>query len=46
VSPHIAGSLGPECRRLGLFMVQEFRRYLSGQPLKWQITRDTLAKLA
>lgn len=46
VSPHIAGSLGPECRRLGLFMVQEFRRYLAGQPLKWQITKETLGHLA
>jgi phosphoglycerate dehydrogenase-like enzyme len=45
-TPHIAGSLGPECRRLGRYMVEEFRRYLAGQPLKWQITRELAARLA
>jgi len=45
-TPHIAGSLGPECRRLGRYMVEEFRRYLAGDPLKWQITRELAAKLA
>ncbi len=34
VTPHIAGSLGPECGRLGEFMVEEFRRYLAGEPLR------------
>jgi phosphoglycerate dehydrogenase-like enzyme len=46
VSPHIAGSLGPECRRLGRYMVEEFQRYLADEPLKWQITKELSAKLA
>jgi phosphoglycerate dehydrogenase-like enzyme len=46
LTPHIAGSLGPECRRLGRYMVAEFRRYLDGKPLKWEITRQTAAGLA
>jgi len=45
-TPHIAGSLGPECRRLGRYMVEEFRRYLAGKPLKWRVTRELAAKLA
>lgn len=45
-TPHIAGSLGPECRRLGRYMVEEFRRYLDGEPLKWQITRELAARLS
>ena len=40
VTPHIAGSLGPECRRMGLCMVEELRRYLAGEPLRWQVRRE------
>ena len=46
VSPHIAGSLGPECRRLGRYMIEEFRRYLANEPLKWKITKEASEKLA
>jgi phosphoglycerate dehydrogenase-like enzyme len=46
VTPHIAGSLGPECRRLGRTMVEELSRYLAGQPLHWQITEEFAARLA
>src|SRR5439155_15284758 len=37
LTPHIAGSAGPECRRMGRYMVEELRRYLAGEPLKWQV---------
>ena len=43
VTPHIAGSLGPECRRMGRYMVEELQRYLSGQPLRWQVRREIAA---
>jgi len=46
VTPHIAGSLGPECRRLGRTMVEELGRYLAGEPLLWQITEEFAARLA
>jgi len=46
LTPHIAGSLGPECRRMGHYMVEEFRRYLAGEPLQWQITEALAARLA
>lgn len=46
VTPHIAGSLGPECARLGEFMVDEFRRYLAGEPLVGGITRERFVMLA
>jgi len=45
-TPHIAGSLGPECRRLGRSMVEELGRYLAGEPLLWQITEEFAARLA
>lgn len=40
LTPHIAGSVGRECRRMGRYMVEELERYLSGQPLKWAITEE------
>ncbi len=46
LTPHIAGSMNDECRRQGRYMVDELRRYLSGQPLQWQITRERAALLA
>lgn len=46
VTPHIAGSLGPECARLGEFMVEEFRRYLAGETLCGGISRERAALLA
>lgn len=46
VTPHIAGSHGRECQRLGSYMVDECRRHLAGQPLRWQITREMMHKMA
>ncbi|MGC3990863.1 MAG: hydroxyacid dehydrogenase [Chthoniobacteraceae bacterium] len=46
LTPHIAGSVGPECQRMGRYMLDEFRRYLEGRPLQWEITRELAAKVA
>lgn len=46
LTPHIAGSMGPETRRMGHSMTEELRRYIAGKPLKWQITRERAARLA
>ncbi|MFY9176772.1 MAG: hydroxyacid dehydrogenase [Clostridiales bacterium] len=46
LTPHIAGSLGKECNRMGRYMVEELERYLKGDELKWEITRDKAAILA
>lgn len=43
VTPHVAGSLGPECRRLGDTVVGELRRYLAGEPLAHEVDPATLA---
>jgi phosphoglycerate dehydrogenase-like enzyme len=40
LTPHIAGSAGAECRRLGQYMVEELRRYVRGEPLQWAVTRE------
>ncbi len=46
LTPHIAGSQGAECMRLGASMVDELGRYLRDEPLLWQITREMAEKLA
>ncbi len=40
LTPHIAGSLGPECRRLGAAMMDEYRRFRRGEPLQHLVTRE------
>jgi len=40
LTPHIAGSVGSECRRMGRYMVQELERFVSGRPLQWAVSRD------
>jgi phosphoglycerate dehydrogenase-like enzyme len=40
LTPHIAGSMDGECRRMGRYMVEELRRFVDGKPLRWQITRE------
>lgn len=40
LTPHIAGSLGSECRRLGRGVVAELERYVAGQPLQFELSRQ------
>ncbi|MBN1639976.1 MAG: hydroxyacid dehydrogenase [Anaerolineae bacterium] len=46
LTPHIAGSLDGECRRMGRHMVDELERYLRGEPLQWAISQEQAARLA
>ena len=46
LTPHIAGSLGSECRRMGRLVVDELRRYVAGKLLEYEITRERAALLA
>ena len=46
LTPHIAGSMDGECRRMGRYMVEELRRYANGEPLRWGIDREKAATLA
>ena len=45
-TPHIAGSVGPECARLADFALAEVQRYLAGEPLVNAVTEAALARLA
>ncbi|OPZ01725.1 MAG: D-3-phosphoglycerate dehydrogenase [candidate division BRC1 bacterium ADurb.BinA364] len=40
LTPHMAGSQGAECHRMGQTMLEELDRYLSGAPLRWQVTEE------
>lgn len=46
LTPHIAGSVGAECRRQGRYMIEELERYLAGQPLRWAVTKERAAIMA
>jgi phosphoglycerate dehydrogenase-like enzyme len=46
LTPHIAGSLDGECRRMGRYVVNELKRYINGEPPLWGITREQAARLA
>jgi phosphoglycerate dehydrogenase-like enzyme len=46
LTPHIAGSLGRECHRMGAAMADEYERYLAGKPLEWELTEDRVAVMA
>ena len=46
LTPHIAGSMDNECRRMGQTMVEELQRYLKNEPLRYEITRERAAILA
>ena len=41
LTPHIAGSLDTECRRMGRFMAEELRRYCQGEPLLGEVRPQT-----
>jgi len=46
LTSHIAGSEGGECARMGRYMVDECRRFLGGEALQWQVTREAYARMA
>jgi phosphoglycerate dehydrogenase-like enzyme len=40
ITPHIAGSMGLECRRMGRMMVDELDRWLRSEPLRHRVNRE------
>lgn len=46
MTPHIAGSMTNECRRMGQMMVDELQHFLADEPLRWSISRERAAILA
>ncbi len=46
LTPHIAGSMSNECKRMGEYAVNECRKYLSGEELTWSISKEQAAIMA
>jgi len=46
LTPHIAGSMDAECRRMGEYMLAELHRYLAGELLEYRLTPQKLATMA
>lgn len=46
LTPHLAGAFNGECRRLGAAMVDELRRYLRDEPLRWEILKEQTTVMA
>lgn len=46
LTPHIAGSLQAECARMGMWMAEELARLSTGEPLRHQVTRELVHRIA
>ena len=46
LTPHIAGSLDRECARMGMTAAEECERMLSGEPLRWSVSEQQIARMA
>ncbi|MFC8661839.1 hydroxyacid dehydrogenase [Streptomyces sp. NPDC057199] len=46
VTPHLAGSLGPERRLLGRAMAEELARYVAGSPLRHEVAAASMEHAA
>ncbi|MDX2110088.1 MAG: hydroxyacid dehydrogenase [Verrucomicrobiota bacterium] len=46
LTPHIAGSLGAECRRMADYVIAEFEAWQEGKPLKYSVNTAMLATMA
>ena len=46
LTPHIAGSAGAECYRMGAYMLEEARRYLDGEVLRYAVSEKMLETMA
>ena len=46
LTPHIAGSMDAECRRMAQYMIDDYRRYVAGDGLVWRVTREKARTMA
>lgn len=46
LTPHIAGSTGNEPQRMAYYMIDELKRYLNGEETKYEVTLQSLEKMA
>ncbi|OJV19411.1 MAG: hypothetical protein BGO12_05065 [Verrucomicrobia bacterium 61-8] len=46
LTPHIAGAIGKECRRMGVLAIDEFERYLKKEALIGQVSEAMMSVIA
>lgn len=46
LTPHLAGSMGGETRRLAKYIIDEIDRYLTDRPLQYEISREAAKTMA
>lgn len=46
LSPHIAGSIGREVERMGEYMYDEYRAYIAGETMKYEVSAEMLVTMA
>lgn len=46
LTPHIAGSMGAECARHGHTMLEECRRYLAGETMRYEVDEEFVKTMA
>jgi phosphoglycerate dehydrogenase-like enzyme len=46
LTPHVAGAEGPETQRMTALVIEEIRRFLSGEPLRHEVRAQDLPHLA
>jgi phosphoglycerate dehydrogenase-like enzyme len=46
LTPHIAGSMGQECNRMGQYMLEELGRYVAREPLRYEVNERHAVILA
>jgi len=46
ITPHVAGSMDHECRRMGREMLAEFDRWKHGKPMRWALTETQMVRMA
>lgn len=46
LTPHIAGSSGDEVHRMPYYMIDQFRKYISGQKCEFEVSTGMLATMA
>ncbi|KPK57628.1 MAG: hypothetical protein AMK73_09955 [Planctomycetes bacterium SM23_32] len=46
LTPHLAGAIGDEVRRNGICVLEELKRFLAGEPLRYRVTEDMMSWMA
>ncbi len=46
LTPHIAGSTGKEPQRMAYYMMEEMESFLAGNPTRYEVTLESLERMA